>query len=58
MYHLKDKLLELPIVTQASVTLEELKDLLRDGKDDVVVTLNPMITPRRLQATNTTNGTS
>lgn len=58
MYHLKDKLLQQPSITQLNVTVQELKSILKEGRQDVVITMHPMITPRRLQMSNYTNGTS
>ena len=58
IYSLKDQLLQKPSIRKLNITADELRKFLREGKQDVVITVHPMITPRRLQQTNYTNGTS
>ena len=58
-FELKEKLLELPILTKSNVTLEQLQYLLQEGKEDLIITINPSprYVPRRLQSPNDTNNT-
>jgi hypothetical protein len=35
---------------QLNVTIEQLKEMLRSGKEDLIITFNPSLKPRRLEA--------
>ena len=56
LFELKNTLGEMKINKQVNVTLEQLKELLRKGKEDLVITFSPSLRPRRLQA-SADNGT-
>lgn len=50
LHDLKKTLGEMQVNKQLNVTIEQLKEMLRSGKEDLIITFNPSLKPRRLEA--------